>query len=223
MRDFRLSKLSDCVVFFDFDNTITPFDVCDDIIKRFSINEDWIAPELAWQKGKIGSARCLSEQLKSVRISKDELGRYLSQIKIDPYFHRIIGILKKDGLKPVILSDSFTFIINTILRDNGVTNAEIYANDLRFGKDRLMPSFPNRNPRCNICAHCKKKSLLRNKFRDKIIMYVGDGLSDICPALYSHMVFAKGELLRHFRRTKRLCIAYRNLEDIYNYFRGLDR
>ncbi|MDD2752917.1 MAG: MtnX-like HAD-IB family phosphatase [Candidatus Omnitrophica bacterium] len=219
----RLSSISDCKVFFDFDNTLTPFDVLDDIVKRFSINQEWVVFERAWKKGKIGSQACLEGQLQSVRIKKDDLLRYLSRIKIDPHFHKFFAMLKREGLSPVILSDSFKFVIEEILKNNGIKGVKVYANSLKFSRNRLVPSFPYRNQKCPRCAHCKKKNLLKKEVKDKIIMYVGDGLSDICPAECSDIVFAKGRLLRHFRQKKRLCVAFSDLKDIYNYFRGLEK
>lgn len=223
MHNIRLPHLSECVVFFDFDNTITPFDVLDDIIKRFSIDRKWEKFESAWKRGLIGSRQCLEGQLRSVRVTREDLLRYASRIKIDPHFHKLSAMLEKEGIKPVILSDSFAFIIASILRKNKIKGVRVYANSLRFHGDRLIPAFPHRHSRCQRCAHCKKKNLLGKDIRDKIIIYIGDGHSDVCPAECSDIVFAKGSLLKHFRRTKRLCIAYNKLEDITNYFRGLEK
>ncbi len=223
MRNETLPRLSDCMVFFDFDNTITFFDVLDDIIKRFSINKDWIRFEKAWKKGKIGSKACLEGQLRSVRITKKDLSQYLTQIIVDPHFHKFFAILKREGIRPVILSDNFSFIIESILQNNGLKGIKVYANDLKFNKDRLIPSFPYTNRNCLRCAHCKKKNLFKKGIRDKIILYIGDGFSDICPAECSHLVFAKGNLLKYLRKTRRLCMAFNNLEDIENYFRGLEK
>jgi len=223
MHNIRLSSLSQCLVFFDFDNTISTFDILDDIIKRFSVNENWVAFEKAWEKGEIGSRRCLDGQLRSVRIARKDLFRYLSGIKIDPHFHKIYAMLKREGLKPVILSDNFSPVIKFILKNNGIGDICVFANNLKFRGSQLIPSFPYINRHCLRCAHCKKKNLLKKGVRDKIIMYIGDGLSDICPAENSDMVFAKGRLLEHFRKKKKLCVAFRNLDDIYNYFRGLEK
>jgi len=223
MHNIRLPKLSDCIVFFDFDNTITSFDVLDDIIEKFAVNTDWIAFENAWRRGQIGSRACLESQLQSVRATKKELLQYLSRIIIDPHFYNFLTMLKREEIKPIILSDNFSFIIETILRNNGIKGVMVYANDLRFYKDRLVPLFPYTNKYCSSCAHCKKKNLLKKDIRDKIIIYIGDGLSDVCPCEYSDIVFAKEDLLNHFRKTKRLCLAFNNLEDINNYFRGLER
>lgn len=223
MHNRRLPSLSKCMVFFDFDNTMTFFDVLDDIIKRFSINRNWIAFETAWKKGKIGSRACLEGQLQSVRITKKDLSQYLSQIIVDPHFHKFFAVLKREGIKPVILSDNFSFIIKSVLDNNGINGVSVYANELRFKKDRLIPSFPYRNRHCSRCAHCKKENLLKKGIRDKVIIYIGDGLSDVCPAECSDLVFAKGALLKQLRKTRRLSLAFNNLEDIDNYFRGLER
>lgn len=221
--NIRLSSLANCRVFFDFDNTLTPFDVLDAIIQRFSVNGQWKVFEQAWKEGRIGSRLCLLGQLSCVRVTKQELSRYLSRIKIDPYFHKFFAMLKREGIKPIILSDSFKPIIESVLKNNGVQGVEVYANSLRIQRDRLLASFPYRNRRCRRCAHCKKKNLLKKEVQDKIIMYIGDGLSDICPAKNADIVFAKGKLLQHFRKARRLCVGFRDIRDIYNYFRGLEK
>ena len=84
--------LSHCRVFFDFDNTITHFDVLDDIIKRFAVNKGWKEWEEAWEKGRIGSRRCLKEQMSLVAIGRKELLKYLSGVRIDPYFKIIAWV-----------------------------------------------------------------------------------------------------------------------------------
>lgn len=222
VRSIRLPRLSQCRVFFDFDNTITFFDVLDDIIERFSVNREWVAFEKAWKKGQISSRQCLEGQLRSVRITRKDLLLYLSLVKIDPRFHKFLAILKSEGMKPVIISDSFTFIINHILKNNGISGVRVYANSLKIVKDKIVPFFPHTNKHCNLCAHCKRKTLKKD-IGDKVVIYIGDGRSDICPAEYSDLVFAKGILLEHFRKTKRLCIGFNNIEDIYGYLRGLER
>lgn len=223
MSNIRLSSLSACVVFFDFDNTITPFDVLDQLVKRFSVDNNWVSFEREWRAGRIGSHLCLEGQLRSVRVTRKQLLEFASQIKIDPYFHKIFAMLKREGLRPIVLSDSFSFIIQTILKNNGIEGVSVYANTMKFSQNRILPRFPYMHRFCTRCAHCKKKNLLRKGLRDKIIMYIGDGISDICPAECADIVFAKGSLLKHFRKTKRLCVAFQSLKDIYNYFRGLER
>ena len=217
MRFDQLRRWKNCKIFLDFDNTVTSFDVLDDIIQRFSINRDWVDYENRWKQGKIGAKECLKGQLKSIRITKEAMVKYISTIKLDPFFQKLLVMLKKKGIHPVILSDSFSLIIRGILRSNGIKGIKVYANTVRFSKDRLIPSFPHTDQNCLRCAHCKKIHLLKIDVKDKYKIYIGDGLSDICPAEHSDMVFAKGSLRRYFRGKKKPCVGFENLEDVYHY------
>jgi 2,3-diketo-5-methylthio-1-phosphopentane phosphatase len=215
-------SLSDYLFFFDFDNTITHFDVFDDIVKRFSIDKEWLAWEKAWQEGKIGSKKCLIEQLKSVRISRRGLSDYLSKIKVDRYFLKLMSAFKKQGVTPVILSDSFSLLIESVLRYNRIKGIKLYSNKLRQAGDRLIPSFPLKGDEaCLLCAHCKKKTLLDNAIDGKIIIYIGDGRSDICPSTFADLVFAKGALAKQLRRIKKDYIPINDLRDVYSYFKRM--
>ncbi len=206
-------------VFIDFDNTVTNFDVFDDIIKRFSINKDWLKWERAWQEGEIGSRRCLEEQLRSVRISKKKLLSYLSEVKTDPHLHKLLLIFRKNKIKPVILSDNFSFIIRKILRSNAIKGLKVFSNELVFDRDRIKPLFPRRNENCDICAHCKKNTLLKNSKNGKIKVYIGDGLSDVCAAICSDIIFAKRKLQEQFKKIGKDYIPISNMGDVYRYFK----
>jgi len=211
-------RLANCQVFFDFDNTITSFDVLDDIIKRFAVNKDWREWERAWKRGEIGSRQCLKKQMELVKIGRQELLKYLSRIRIDPYFKRLLVKFKKHRIRPFVLSDSFSFVIENILRNNAVRGVRVYSNRLRFTKSGIIFSFPHKDRVCLLCAHCKKKNLLKLSNGGKIIIYIGDGMSDICAARHADLVFAKGKLLKYFLMERRKCIPIRNLKDVYDYF-----
>jgi len=211
--------LANCRVFFDFDNTLTRTDVLDDILKTFSINDQWMVLEKAWVDGAIGTKECLVGQLKGVRVTKKRLFRYLANVGLDPYCYKIFSFLKKEGVPPVILSDNFTPIVEEILKHHAIDGVKVYGNALRFYKDRIIPSFPYDNPFCPSCAHCKKIHLSRDKNEDKLIVYVGDGRSDFCPAQVSDVVFAKDGLAEHLSEEGKDFIPYRDLGAVHDYFK----
>ena len=213
------NMLADCAVFFDFDNTITHFDVLDNIVETFARDRKWVAFENAWKRGKIGSRACLSGQLKSVRIDKKGLTRYLSKIKVDPYFKKIITLLKKKCVAPVIVSDSFSFFLKYILKNNGIDGIKIYSNKIKLAGNKLIPSFPYQHRNCTICGNCKKSHLSNNADTDKVIIYIGDGLSDLCPAKNSDIVFAKGSLKDYLKKEGKPFLPFDNLKDVYNFMR----
>ena len=213
--------LSNCRVFFDFDNTMTTSDVLDDVIRRFSINDKWMVLQKAWEEEKIGTKECLEGQLKNVRLTKSALQNFLKKVELDPHFHQLLALLVREGIKPVILSDNFTYIIEWILNYHGIKDLKVYGNTLRFYREHIFPSFPYDNPFCLTCAHCKKIHLTKDKTENKLIVYVGDGRSDFCPAKVSDVVFAKDSLLRFMNREELPCIAYKDLGTVHHYFQEL--
>ena len=54
--------------------------------------------------------------------------------------------------------------------------------------------------------------------RGRTNIYIGDGLSDICPAEHSDIVFAKGSLQERFTKTKKEFIPFKNMSDVYRWF-----
>ena len=206
-----------CKVFFDFDNTIAMSDVVDDIIGRFAVGDRWIELEKLWKEGTIGSRECLSGQFGSVKVSKKELAEYLKLKAIDPDFKNILAFLATKKIKPVIVSDNFEFILKSILKNNGITGLEVFCNKVEFNKDQLKLSFPHLSKDCARCAHCKKNTLADNTKKNDFIIYVGDGLSDLCAAQDAHLVFAKASLLKYFRKIGRPCVPFKTLKNVLNY------
>lgn len=217
-----MKEVKKYTVFFDFDNTISTCDVIDDMLERFSKDKQWLVFEKKWQEGIIGSRDCLSRQIKGIRITKKELDEYLSGIELDPYFKKIIKFLDSKGIKAVVLSDNFGYALRRILRNNGIRNLKIYSNRAEITNGGIKPFFPFGNKRCRVCAHCKKDNLLANTGKDSLAVYIGDGLSDICPAQHADVVFAKGALLKNLKKERFPCIQYKTLQDVYDILKRGD-
>jgi 2-hydroxy-3-keto-5-methylthiopentenyl-1-phosphate phosphatase len=209
-------------VYFDFDHTITKFDVLDDIIQRFSINEDWRAVEEEWASGRIGSRECLERQFAQVRITAPALAAYIATVAIDPAFRPIVELLRGRGIEPVIVSDSFTALIGPILGHHGITGIPTYCNELTLEGDRPRLAFPHFHAICSRSGNCKCSHLLR---RDRPAgtrkVYVGDGQSDICPANVCEILFAKDSLLEHYAAIRPDCIPFQDLGTVLTRLRDL--
>lgn len=207
------------VIFFDFDNTITSYDILDDIIARFSKDDAWVSLERKWVAGHIGSRECLDGQIRGVGISKKDLAKYLAKIKVDPAFKKILRLCDRKKIKKYILSDDFGFIVKGVLKANGIHGLSVFCNSLSFSKGMLVPHFPFLNTACHKCAHCKKGNLISRIGKAAITIYVGDGLSDICPAECADIVFAKGKLAKHFRKKKLEHIPFKKLSEVYTHLK----
>ncbi|MBF0494733.1 MAG: hypothetical protein HQL28_06350, partial [Candidatus Omnitrophica bacterium] len=117
-----------------------------------------------------------------------------------------------------IVSDNFSSIIRAILRNNGITGLKVHANTIKFPINGLFPVFAGKKRICPRCGNCKNYHLLQYRVKNNIIVYIGDGLSDACPASHSDIVFAKDSLLKKFRKEKRACVTFKDLGDIYRAF-----
>jgi len=206
------------IIFFDFDNTITTIDVIDDMLERFSGDEQWKGLEKRWQSEEIGSLECLKGQVEGINITKDRMDEYLDTVSIDPYFKKLLRIFKSRDISVLIVSDNFDYMLNGILARNNISGVEVYCNKVSFVNGRLKPSFPYSNPDCGACANCKKTHLLSKKKAGVKTVYVGDGKSDLCASKVSDMVFAKGYLKDIFRKEGLPHVAIDDLKGVYDYF-----
>jgi len=209
-----------CIVFFGFDNTIATCDVFDNMLLLFSKDDRWVELEKRWRSGRIGSKTCLEGQLRGMDLTKKSLDAYLPKIKLDPSFKPIYKFLLAKKIKTLVLSDNYDYILNRVLKINGVKKLKVYANKLSFAPGRIITDYPFKNKDCQICAHCKTKNLLAKAPKDSVIIYVGNGESDICPAKHAHMVFAKDRLLRHLKDSKLDYLAFHNLKEVFTYLKS---
>lgn len=208
--------------YFDFDNTITAFDVLDDIIQRFSINDQWKAVEEEWSSGKIGSRECLERQFSQIRVTPEAFSAYLETIQIDPAFREILALLRANGVEPLIVSDSFSCIIGPVLENNGIHGLKLLCNELAFDGDRPVVSFPYFHSICTKCGNCKTSHLMqRTRQPGTRKIYVGDGQSDVCPAGFCEILFAKGSLLRHYTSLRNDCIPFETLAPVLTHLKTL--
>ncbi len=207
------------VMFLDFDNTITNFDILDDMLERFSANDEWIKLEDKWKNGEIGSRQCLDGQMRGIKITRNRLNKYLKTIKLDPNFKKLLKFCDANDIKKIILSDNFGYILKGILKNNGIDGLDVYCNSLKITKDSLEPSFPYTDMKCGSCAHCKTKNLLANTPSGYESIYIGDGLSDVCPSKEADLVFAKSALMKNLKADKVPYVSFDDLGDVYEYLK----
>lgn len=205
------------VVFFDFDNTITKFDILDDMLERFSRDDRWVHLEEEWTHGRIGSRECLDGQMRGIDITPERLDKYLATIKIDPSFKALLKLCDANKMKAIILSDNFEYILKSILKNNGISGLDVYCNSLKISGNAFIPEFPYSAKDCGGCAHCKTKSMQSNIEPGYKAIYVGDGLSDLCPSRKADLVFAKSTLKNRLEDELVPYVPFDDLSDVYDY------
>jgi 2-hydroxy-3-keto-5-methylthiopentenyl-1-phosphate phosphatase len=75
-------------------------------------------------------------------------------------------------------------------------------------------SFPYEDAECTRCACCKRNIMLTKSSDDDVIVYIGEGYSDRCPAQYADIVFAKDELQKFCQEKNISYFLYDSFDDI---------
>ena len=209
-----LNEKCPLAVAIDFDGTITHLDVVDGLLVQFAEGKDWIKTESEWVAGKISSQECLERQIAHVRVSEEALYGYLKTIQLDPGFRDLYDFLKGKGIPLFILSDGFDLLIRKILEIHGFADIPLRSNVLRWEDKRLIPEFPFKNSACKRCAHCKRVSLEAHRQYAERIIFIGDGLSDLCALDASDWIYAKGRLEKRCLETEQKYSSYRTLDGV---------
>jgi 2,3-diketo-5-methylthio-1-phosphopentane phosphatase len=207
-----VQKVQKTVLFIDFDNTISLGDVLDGVIETFARTDEWQHWQTEWREGRISTLECLQRQMGDLAVDEATLLQYVRRVQIDPDFVRLQDWAAATNTELLIVSDNFAPIVNEILRHHNIVAPPVYANALAFTNGSIIPSFPFRSPNCPRCAHCKSTHFAR--YEGYRTIYVGDGLSDTCPAMRADLVFAKDSLAAYLDQQGRSYTPFRTLGEV---------
>ena len=209
------------VLVFDFDNTLTAGDVLDEIVEKFSPNEEWKVWEREWAEGRLPARECLRLQVENLCVTRKRLFEHLLSVRLDPAFAGILRWARARQVEVLIVSDSFLPLITHILAHNEITDLPVFANDLEFSGQRMHPSFPFHDPAFPRSANAKAKHLA--PYADNTVIFAGDGRSDLDAALAADIVFAKDALAKELTACGKPFHTFTTLEPLLAFLQSLER
>ena len=184
-------------------------------------NEDWKVWEREWVEGRLAARECLRFQVENLRVSRETLFEHLLAVRIDRAFAGILRWARARQVEVFIVSDSFAPLITHILASNAIADVPVFANDLEFSGDRMVPSFPFHDPAFPRSANAKAKHLA--PYADHTIIFTGDGRSDLDAALAADIVFAKDALANELATRGKRFHAFRTLKPLLPFLRTLEQ
>lgn len=201
----------------DFDGTIAERDVGHCLFENFvPERERWLETLEKWKMGLISSRECLETEISWLDAGMGEIERFVGNESLDPYFRDFVDFCVKRKYDILILSDGLDYYIDSLLMREGVGFVPFRANHLVHDGDHVsgidFPYFDTRE--CTMCGNCKLHHLEEKERGGYFTVYVGNGLSDRCPAEHAGLVLAKGELLDHCMRKKISCVPFENFRDV---------
>lgn len=197
----------------DFDGTISLSDVAEDILQRFAPAEWWDL-ELLHRARKIGTRETMIRQFNLVQAREEELVRFVDEhARLDETFRAFADVCRQKGIRLEIVSEGLDVYVAHLLRKWRI-DVPFRTNRTTFRGDRIVLSYPWADPTCTLCGTCKLRRVFELRTEGYRVAYVGDGSSDLCPALEADLVFAKGELARLCREEDIDFIPFERFSDV---------
>jgi 2,3-diketo-5-methylthio-1-phosphopentane phosphatase len=188
-------------VFVDFDGTITKQDVGNAFFYRYVGRPRYDLLLEEYKTERISAQECFRRGIAAIgRIRRDEAAAFVRGQEIDETFKEFMAFCAEEGIDLCVLSDGLDFYIREVFAAHGIEGVPAYSNALEFvpsdedGLSELRIAFPYADAECKRCACCKRNLLVTQASDEDVIVYVGEGYSDQCPAQYADVVFAKDTL-----------------------------
>jgi 2,3-diketo-5-methylthio-1-phosphopentane phosphatase len=195
----------------DFDGTITEEDVAELLLHEFT-GDAWL--EIERQHSQIGTRETLRREFDLVRATRDQLLEAAGRLaRLDPTFPAFFAFCRQSEIPLEIVSEGFDTYLEHLLRRWGL-DVPFRTNAAAFHGDRIVLTHPHADPTCTLCGACKMKRVLELRAAGYRVAYVGNGASDICPALEADLVFAKSDLERLCREHERAYVPFRDFSDV---------
>ncbi len=170
----------------DFDGTITKEDTLTEIALSFYPKE----AEIWWKKlqtGEYSIKNWLDSFKERFDIPEIKYKEFLRSLNIDETFQEFIN--SRDVR---VVSGGFDYNIEKIFEKNRVENIKIYANNFKFiSENKIEIEMNYFNEKCGKCGVCKKNILEKYRKEYNEIVFIGDGITDICAARFSDKIYAK--------------------------------
>ena len=223
------SKLA---VLTDFDGTITRADVGEAILEAFAPAE-WGAVKEMHRARKVGTRESIVRQFALVRAREEdafaiaiqrglpEMLRFVDRIaELDDTFLEFVTFCRQNGLLLEIVSEGLDLYIGHLLRKWNV-DLPVRTNHVVLDAGRVRIEYPWADATCTLCRTCKLLRLFQLRTEGYRIAYVGDGPSDLCPAIEADLVFAKGELATLCEQEAIAYWSFDRFADVRRHLRGL--
>jgi 2-hydroxy-3-keto-5-methylthiopentenyl-1-phosphate phosphatase len=209
------------IIFCDFDGTFAAKDIGNRIYTFFSGGKNKQLVD-DWKKGLLSSRDCLLKEAALVNCSLDEIYKFLDDFKLRVGAADFYNLAKKQSIPFYIVSDGLDIYIDYLLKKHGLGEIKYFSNRGIIQNNRLQLEFIYDNYGCRRCGCCKGARIVDRVGRDNLawyVIFIGDGLSDICALPHTDLVFARGDLLKYCREKNINTVEYENFFDIIDYLR----
>jgi 2-hydroxy-3-keto-5-methylthiopentenyl-1-phosphate phosphatase len=114
----------------------------------------------------------------------------------DEGFPAFVGAVRERGALVEVVSDGLGFYVHSNLAALGVPDVPVATNDNTVAHGGAGMSFPYGHPACFVCGTCKRERVRLHQAAGRVVVFIGDGMSDRYAAAHADVTFAIGALTR---------------------------
>jgi 2-hydroxy-3-keto-5-methylthiopentenyl-1-phosphate phosphatase len=114
----------------------------------------------------------------------------------DEQFPEFVAAVRRRGALVEVVSDGLGFYVRSNLAALGLTDVPVATNDNTVADGGAGMSFPYSHPACFVCGTCKRERVRLHQAAGRVVVFIGDGMSDRYAAAHADVTFAIGALTR---------------------------
>ena len=206
----------------DFDDTVTENNVST-LIRRAFAPDEWVRMEEEYVSGKYSVEESNIRQFPLVRADRrliEELVRRDAGVR--PGFEAFVEYCRREGIRPVIVSSGLDLYIHPVLGQLGLDGIEVYSAAAEVTADGVQVEYTGPTG-ARITRGFKESYVTHFRGQGNLVIYVGDGRSDIEPASRADFVIARSTLEEHLRRRKLPYYSFRDFTDVHKHVAAISR
>lgn len=209
-------KKKKTIIFSDFDGSFSEKDIGHRIFRHFS--DGRIMPLVErWKRGEITSRECLTSEASMIHPTLDEIYEFLAEFKPARGAIEFYRTVRTAGIPFYIVSDGTDIYIDYMLKKYNLEQIKYFSNKGKVENRSFILDFIYDNDGCERCGCCKGARIndivgpSRNEWE---IVFIGDGLSDLCAVPHADIIYARSDLLEYCRTHDVNAIEYNDFFDI---------
>ena len=180
----------------DFDDTITVGNVSDAVRDEFS-PVDWCPMEEEYVAGQYSVEESNIRQFGLITADRREIEEFvLGDVVVRYAFDEFVDYCRGEGIRLVVVSSGLDLYIQPVLHQLGLDDLEVFSAQTEVRPDGIRVDYTD--PSGSTITSGFKESYVRH-FRSlgHTVACIGDGLSDVAPAVEADFAIARSTLQEH--------------------------
>ena len=204
----------------DFDETAAEQNVAHLLLHRFGDGR-WQHLQRQFQEGKIRPKDYFEWPFTNIKAGREAMQSHVrEQGHLRGGFVELANYCREQGVELAIVTHGLDFYVEALLEQAELQWVPSYAVHAHFTDNGIQYEYRYTREECQEYGNCKCSIVDGYKSRGHQVFYVGDGVTDLCPARQADLVFARSRLLEKCRAEG---LAHTELRDFSDVLTELER